>query len=83
MLALLELLLPKRATEQRVAVLIYPIGEVLKGYADAGSLPALRLSVVDKGPYLHDYLASTYGLFKYEARPLMVLFHCFCVFSLK
>ena len=37
-LALLELLLPKRATEQRVAVLIYPIGEVLTGYADAGPL---------------------------------------------
>ena len=63
MLALLELLLPKRATEQHVAVLIYPIGEVLTGYADADSLLALKLSVVDKGQYLRDYLDSRYVLF--------------------
>ena len=50
---MLQLLLPKRATKQRVAVLIHPIGEVLTGHADAGSFPALKLCVVDKGPFLH------------------------------
>ena len=53
MLALLQLLLLKRATKQRVAVLIHPIGEVLTGHADAGTLPALKLCVVDKSPFLH------------------------------
>ena len=53
MLALLQLLLPERATKQRVAVLIHPVGEVLTGHADAGSPPALKLSVVDVGLFLH------------------------------
>ena len=53
MLAMLQLLLPKRATKQRVAVLIHPIGEVLTGHADASAFPVLKLCVVDKGPLLH------------------------------
>ncbi len=59
MLALLQLLLPKRAAKQRVAVLIHPIGEVLTGHADAGSFPALKLCIIDKGPFLHCWSAST------------------------
>ncbi len=53
MLSLLQLLLPKRAAKQRVAVLIHPVGEVLTSHADASAFPALKLCVVDKGPFLH------------------------------
>ena len=58
-LALLQLLLPEVAAQQGVAVLIHPIGEVLTGHADAGSFPALKLCIIDKGPFLHCWSAST------------------------
>ena len=51
--ALRQLVLPEVATHNRVAVLIHPVGEVLTGHADAGSLPTLKLSGVDIGPFLH------------------------------
>ena len=59
MLPLLQLLLSGVAAYHRVAVLIHPVGEVLTGHADAGSLPALKLSVVDKGPILYRPTEST------------------------
>ena len=62
MLALLQLLLPERATKKRVAVLIYPVGEVLTGHADASAFPALKPSVVDQAPLLHRSTASTDAL---------------------
>ena len=53
MLALLQLLLPKRATKQRVAVLIHPVVEVLAGDADAAALLSLQLPIVNERPLLH------------------------------
>ena len=50
---MLQPLLPERAAKQRVAVLIHPVGEVLTSHADASAFPALKLCVVDKGPFLH------------------------------
>ena len=64
MLSLLQLLLPKRAAKQRVAVLIHPVGEVLTIHADAGCLPALKFSVVDNAPFLRAPLISIYVLLK-------------------
>ena len=48
MLALLQLLLPERATEQRVAVLVNAIGEVLTGHADLCAPRFLQLALPDK-----------------------------------
>ena len=50
---MLQLLLPERATEERVAVLVNAIGEVLTCHADADSIPVLKLCVVDQAPFLH------------------------------
>jgi len=51
--ALLELLLSGVAPQKGVAMLVDPVAEVLTGHADAGSLPALELAVVNKIPFLH------------------------------
>ena len=53
MFALLQLLLPEVAAHQSVAVLVDPVGEVLASHADAGSLPALELPLVNETPLLH------------------------------
>ena len=58
MLSLLQLLLPECATEQRVAVLIDAIGEVLTGHADHASFPPLQVSLVNEVPLLHNPLSS-------------------------
>ena len=50
---MLELLLPSIAAQKGVAVLVCAIAEVLTGHADAGSLPTLKLAVIDKVPFLH------------------------------
>ena len=42
-----------------MAMLIDAVSEVLAGHADAASLPALQLSLVNKIPFLHSQLAST------------------------
>ena len=55
MVALLQLLLPDVATQNRVAVPVYPIGEVLAGHANTGTFPTLKLSLFDKTPFLHDH----------------------------
>jgi len=52
-LSLLKLLLPEVASDQRVAVLVDAIGEVLAGHADLCAFPALQLPVIDKAPFLH------------------------------
>ena len=57
MLALLQLLLPKVAAQQGVAVLIHSVGEVLAGDADAAALPFQQLPLVDETPLLHADLA--------------------------
>tara|TARA_B100000674_G_scaffold89793_1_gene62349 strand:- start:238 stop:492 length:255 start_codon:yes stop_codon:yes gene_type:complete len=51
--ALLELLLSGVATQKGVVVLVYAVAKVLTSHADAGSLPALELAVVNKVPFLH------------------------------
>jgi len=51
--ALLELLLPGVAVQKGVAVLVDAVAEVLTGHANACSLPALELAVIDKVPFLH------------------------------
>jgi len=53
MVDLLELFLPGVAAQKGVAVLVYAVAEVLTGHADAGSLPTLKLAVIDKVPFLH------------------------------
>ena len=53
MVALGQLLLPRVASENRAAVLVHPIGEVLAGNAKTGTLPTLQLSFFDKTPFLH------------------------------
>ena len=55
MIALLKLLLSGVAAQKGVAVLVDPVAEVLTGHADAGSLPALELAVVNKVPFLHTF----------------------------
>ena len=41
------------AAQESAAVLIHSIGEVLTGHAHTGSLPALKLLLVDEVPFLH------------------------------
>ena len=41
------------AAQESAAVLIHSIGEVLTGHAHTGSLPALKLVLVDEVPFLH------------------------------
>ena len=53
MIALLKLLLPGVTAQKGVAVLVDAVAEVLTGHADAGPLPALELTVVNKVPFLH------------------------------
>ena len=71
MLALLQLLLPKRATKQRVAVLIHPIGEVLTGHADHSAFPSLQVSLVNEIPLLQNptrqYISTTTGLSRWAS----------------
>ena len=50
---MLKLLLSGVAAEKGVAVPIDAVAEVLTGHADAGPLPALELTVVNKAPFLH------------------------------
>ena len=52
---MLKLLLSGVAAQKGVAVLVDPVAEVLTGHANAGSLPALKVSIVDKVPFLHGY----------------------------
>ena len=52
-LALLKLLLLKVASDDRVAVLIHFVGEVQAGHADVGTLPPLKLMLVNEVPLLH------------------------------
>ena len=54
MVALLKLLLSGVATEKGVAVLVDAVAEVLTGHANAGSLPTLKLAVVEEIPLLHN-----------------------------
>ena len=54
MLALLKLPLPECATEQRVAVLIDAISEVLTVHADRSAFPPLQVSLVNEIPLLHN-----------------------------
>ena len=53
MVALGQLLLPRVTSENRAAVLVHPIGEVLACNAKTGTLPTLQLSFFDKTPFLH------------------------------
>ena len=53
MVALGQLLLPRVASENRAAVLVHPIGEVLACNAKTGTLPTLQLSFFNKTPFLH------------------------------
>ena len=57
MLALLKLRLPECATEQRVAVLIDAISEVLTVHADRSAFPPLQVSLVNE-IHLHNSLSS-------------------------
>ena len=41
------------AANDRAAVLVNAVSEVLAGHADAFALPALKLAVVDEIPFLH------------------------------
>ena len=49
----MELLPADVAAQESAAVLIHSIGEVLTGHAHTGSLPALKLLLVDEVPFLH------------------------------
>ena len=51
----MELLLPGVAAEKGVAVLVDAVAEVLTDHANAGSLPTLKLAVVNKAPFLHAF----------------------------
>ena len=42
------------AAQDRAAVLVNAISEVLTGHADAFALPALKLVFVDEIPFLHE-----------------------------
>ena len=52
-LPLLQLLPPDVASQQRSAVGIHAIGEVLAVQADPRPFPALKLQLTDKAPLLH------------------------------
>ena len=49
----MELLPADVAAQESAAVLIHSIGEVLTGHAHTGSLPALKLLLVDEVPLFH------------------------------
>ena len=51
--ALRQLALPEVAGQQRVAVTIHAIGEVLARHANDTTLPALQVAIVNKIPLLH------------------------------
>ena len=53
MVALRQLALPEVAGQQRVAVTIHAIGEVLARHANDATLPALQLGFVEEIPLLH------------------------------
>ena len=57
MLALLKLPLPECATEQRVAVLIDAISEVLTGHGDDAVFSAAQVAFVEETPFLRAVLA--------------------------
>ena len=53
MIALRQLALPEVAGQQRVAVTIHAIGEVLARHADNATFPTLQVAIVNKIPLLH------------------------------
>ena len=69
--ALLQLSLADVASEERVAVLVHPVGEVLTGDADTAALPALKLPVVNEIPLLQNatrqYISTTTGLSRWAS----------------
>jgi len=56
-LALLQLLLPDVASNQRVAVLINTMPEVLARHAHIGTPAVLQLPIIHIAPLLHNPLA--------------------------
>ena len=58
MLALLQLLLPERATEQRVALLIHPETEPLVSNAHLGGVATWHYAIVRVMPLLHCFHES-------------------------
>jgi hypothetical protein len=52
-IALRQLALPQVAGQQRAAVTIHAIGEVLASNANDTTLPALQVAIVNKIPLLH------------------------------
>jgi hypothetical protein len=52
--SLLQLTSAEVAAQDRAAVLVNAISEVLAGHADAFALPALKLVFVDEIPFLHE-----------------------------
>lgn len=53
MFALRQLALPEVAGQQRVAVTIHAIGEVLARHANDTTFPPLQVAIVNKIPLLH------------------------------
>jgi hypothetical protein len=51
--SLLKLTSAEVAAQDRAAVLVNAISEVLAGHADTFALPALKLAFVDEIPFLH------------------------------
>ena len=58
-LTLLELTAPQLAAQDRAALPIYPVGEVLTGDADLLTFPVLELSNVEKIPVVHRQNANS------------------------
>lgn len=58
-LALLELPAPQLAAQDRAALPIHSIGEVLTGDADLLTFPVLELSIVEKIPVVHHQHANS------------------------
>ena len=53
MIILRQLASPEVAGQQRVAVTIHAIGEVLASNANDTTLPALQVAIINKIPLLH------------------------------
>ena len=51
----MKLLSAAITAQKGVAVLVDAVAEVLTGHANAGSLPALKLAIDNKVPFLHGY----------------------------
>ena len=67
MVALLELPLPCIATENRAAMAVNAIDEVLAGHAHNTPSPALQVAVVDIIPFLHSASPASVQLY-YSSR---------------